>query len=316
MEVEFHTIDVFTDRAFMGNPVAVVPDASDLTKAQMQIIAAEFGYSETAFLLPPQSRSALARIRVFTPRSEVAFAGQPTIGAAFVLGRLGAVYGRSTGLRMTLEAEAGAIGAELVREGATLVGASIRSPQPFAKGPDIAPEVVARCANLAASDILTLHHVPLIASAGMPFILAELRGMEVLQRARPDAEAFAAHFPVGVAKGMHLYVSSGAADTGMDLIARTFTPLHGIDEDIATGSANAALAGLFMLLSAAKKRSFLLRATVAQGSARDRSGLVEALAERVDGTGAEIQTWVRGRCAPVMRGHLRVPDEQGWRLAS
>jgi trans-2,3-dihydro-3-hydroxyanthranilate isomerase len=149
MEIEFHTVDVFTGRAFAGNQVAVVPDATGLAHAQMQAIAAEFGYSETAFVLPPQERGSLARVRVFTPRGEVPFAGQPSIGAAFVLGRLGSAHGRPAGLRMVLEAMAGPVLAELTRRGAMLTGAIVRAPRPLEIGPEVAPAAVALCAGLS-----------------------------------------------------------------------------------------------------------------------------------------------------------------------
>lgn len=305
MEVEFHTVDVFTDRAFAGNQVAVIPDAADLSEAQMQAIAGEFGYSETAFVLPPHDGVNLARIRVFTPRREVPFAGQPSIGVAFVLGRLGHANGRPVGLRMVLEVAAGFVLAELMREGAMLTGAAVRAPRPLELGPEVTPETVALCAGLACSDIRTDSHMPLVASVGLPFVLAELRDASALAQARPSAEAFAARLPLGLAKGLHLYAQD--RDAGTRLVARTFTPLHGIEEDAATGSANAALAGLLAALAPPRQKG-VLSVEVAQGRATGRPGLVEATAERLSSAPAAVRAWIRGRCAPVMRGYLRVPE--------
>src|SRR5215469_2986397 len=94
MQREFVTVDVFTDRRFGGNPLAVVLDGKGLTSAQMQSIAAEFNLSETTFVLPPHDNSHTAEVRIFTPKAELPFAGHPNIGTAFVLGRQGSTYGR------------------------------------------------------------------------------------------------------------------------------------------------------------------------------------------------------------------------------
>jgi trans-2,3-dihydro-3-hydroxyanthranilate isomerase len=307
MEIEFHTVDVFTGHAFAGNQVAVLPDATGLTEGQMQAIAAEFGYSETAFVLPPVSRCSLARVRVFTPRGEVPFAGQPSIGTAFVLGRLRGAHGRPAGLRMVLEVAAGPVLAELTREGAMLIGASVRAPRPLEIGREFALPEIALCAGIAPGDISTAHHTPILISVGVPFVIAELGDAAALKRAHPRAEAFMAHLPPSLAKGLHLYVRDLGDDDAMSLVARTFAPLHGIDEDAATGSANAALAGLLAALAPSRSHKAALSITVAQGGASGRPGTVEAMAERVNGAPTGVQAWVKGSCVPVMRGHLRVP---------
>src|SRR5580704_10073249 len=85
MQRRYITVDVFTDRAFGGNPLAVVLDAGGLSTAQMQAIASEFNYSETTFVLPPRDGAHDAQVRIFTVRSEIPFAGHPNVGTAFVL---------------------------------------------------------------------------------------------------------------------------------------------------------------------------------------------------------------------------------------
>src|SRR6202451_2612120 len=87
MKRRYVTADVFTDRIFGGNPLAVVLDAEGLSAAQMQSIALEFNYSETTFVLPPDNSTHTAKVRIFTPRTEVPFAGHPNVGTAFVLAR-------------------------------------------------------------------------------------------------------------------------------------------------------------------------------------------------------------------------------------
>src|SRR5215813_10023211 len=97
MQIPFVTVDVFSDRKFGGNQLAVIPDGRDLTSAQMQAIAGEFNIAETTFVLPPQDRVHTAQVRIFTPRAELPFAGHPNIGTAFALARRGNVGGRPLG---------------------------------------------------------------------------------------------------------------------------------------------------------------------------------------------------------------------------
>ena len=89
MGAQFVTVDVFTNNSVGGNRLAVITDASDLTSEQMQSIASKFGYSESAFVLPPVTPLATAKVRIFTPKTELSFAGHPNIGSAFVLARIG-----------------------------------------------------------------------------------------------------------------------------------------------------------------------------------------------------------------------------------
>src|SRR5215469_18718242 len=145
MQIEFMTIDVFTDRRFGGNPLAVVPDAAALDGALMQSIAAEFNLAETTFVLPPCDAAHTAEIRIFTPRAELPFAGHPNIGTAFAL--------------------------------AALRGAA---PQPLTRGEDVAGEIVAAACGLAADAVATGNHAPCIASCGIPFVLAEIESAAAL----------------------------------------------------------------------------------------------------------------------------------------
>src|SRR4030095_9768131 len=92
-KIEFTTVDVFTDRRFGGNPLAVIPDARGLATEQMQSIAAEFQLPQTTFVLPPQDPAHTAQVRIFTPKAEMPFAGHPNVGTAFVLARMGKVTG-------------------------------------------------------------------------------------------------------------------------------------------------------------------------------------------------------------------------------
>ena len=110
MRLQFQTVDVFTGTQFVGNPLAVVLNAEGLSTGQMQAIAAEFNLAETTFVLPPKDAAHTAEVRIFTPRSEMPFAGHPNVGTAFVLARAGSSYGRPvSGDRVIFEEKAGLV---------------------------------------------------------------------------------------------------------------------------------------------------------------------------------------------------------------
>ncbi len=295
MLFEFVTVDVFTDRRFGGNPLAVLPDASGLTSAQMQAIAGEFNLSETTFVLPPKDAAHSAEVRIFTPRAELPFAGHPNVGTAFVLARRGHPHDP-----LLFEEEAGLVPLELLHEGGAPVGARLTAPRPLSRGAEITPDIVAAACSLAADDIETRHHAPGIASCGTAFIFAELKTRRALAAARPQAEIFARSFPIDGATGIHLYVREEAG--GIDLRARMFAPLHGVPEDPATGSANVALAGL--LASLRPEPDLDLHWRIAQGVEMGRPSLLDASA--VKRGGRVTETRIGGSCVAVMSGTIDV----------
>src|SRR5205814_2688860 len=176
MRVPFQTVDVFTDRKFGGNPLAVIPDAQGLSGEQMQSIAAEFNLAETTFVLPPRDPAHTAQVRIFTPKSELPFAGHPNVGTAFVLARMG----RTTGDRLVFEEAAGLVPLDLTRENGTVVAARLAAPRPLTLGETVAPEIVTQAVGLRAGDIVG---TPVIASTGNNFLFAELKSRDTLKAA-------------------------------------------------------------------------------------------------------------------------------------
>jgi trans-2,3-dihydro-3-hydroxyanthranilate isomerase len=300
MQLDYMTVDVFTDRRFGGNPLAVVANAEGLASDEMQSIAAEFNLAETAFVLPPQEPSHTAEVRIFTPRAELPFAGHPNIGTAFVLARLGTIYGRAVGDPLTFEEKAGLVRLELIRDGGSIAGARLSAPQTLRRGEDIAVDVVAAACAIAAGDIETANHRPCIASCGVGFVLAELKGRSSLAAAQPRSEAFAKHLPADQATGILLYVRDRHDD--IDIHARMFAPLYGVPEDPATGSGNAALAGL--LASLRPESDLTLQLRIAQGIEMGRPSLLEAAAKKKGGRITELR--IGGRCVAMMRGVLEL----------
>jgi trans-2,3-dihydro-3-hydroxyanthranilate isomerase len=298
MQLNFATVDVFTDRQFGGNPLAVLPDARGLTSEQMQAIAAEFNLSETTFVLPPQDAANTAQVRIFTPRSELPFAGHPNVGTAFVLaGATASAAHLATGDTMIFEEKAGLVRIELLRERSAVIGARITAPQGFSMGENIAPEIVAAACSLAPADIDRRAHQPCVASCGTPFVLAAVTSRVALAAARPRGEIFAQH---ALATGIHLYVE--AVSPVADIEARMFAPQFGVTEDPATGSANVALIALLATLRA--EPDLRLERRISQGVDMGRPSLMAASAEKR--AGKIVAAHIGGSCVPVMTGVIMV----------
>src|SRR6476646_10637089 len=140
----FVTVDVFTDRRFGGNPLAVFPDAAGLSDGEMQSLAAEFNLSETTFVLPPADAANTARVRIFNRTAEMPFAGHPNVGTGWVL----AGMGRAKNSLLRFEEIAGLV--EVQADGAGMV--TIAAPQPLSLGQEMPAELVAGCIGVDGRD--------------------------------------------------------------------------------------------------------------------------------------------------------------------
>src|SRR5215472_4767866 len=235
MRRRFATLDVFTDRRFAGNPLAVVLDAEALDPAAMQAIAREFSHPETVFVFAPADPAHRARVRIFTPARELPFAGHPTVGTAVLLGP------RDGGGRdIVLEEGIGPMRCTL--ESTSEGGGSARFaiPQlPTEAGPTADVAAIAAALSLAPSDIGEGR--PARWSAGLPFTFVPIASLSAMARCRPDLAKFDAAFGAG---GAAYAFCSETAEPGHHFHARMFAPAMGVPEDPATGSAAAAFAGL------------------------------------------------------------------------
>jgi trans-2,3-dihydro-3-hydroxyanthranilate isomerase len=154
MQVPFATVDVFTDRRFGGNPLAVVTDARGLTGEQMQAIAAEFNLAETTFVLPPEKPAHTAKVRIFTPKAEMPFAGHPNVGTAFVLASAGECLGRKVaGGRLVFEEKAGLVPLDIVRDKGAVVASRLAAPQPLTLSDEVAVEIVAEACSRTSTAV-------------------------------------------------------------------------------------------------------------------------------------------------------------------
>lgn len=300
--VAFETVDVFAEAPFGGNPLAVMTDARGLSSAEMQAIAREFNYSESTFITPPADPANTARVRIFTPTDEIPFAGHPNVGTAFVLARMGSLFGRDVGDVMRFEEDAGIVEVEVVRRGGAVAGATIRAPRSLEIGEEIAVDTVAGCASLDGEAIVSARHRPVFASVGLPFAFAEVASLDFLGNASPNVAAFReAHrlHPNPIDRfSLFLYVRIAAGRVR----ARMFAPLSNVFEDPATGSASAALGGL---LSSLERDDDGYRLTIEQGVEMGRPSLIEV---GVSARGGRQSISVSGHCVPVMRGTFALPE--------
>ena len=297
MSYSYFICDVFTDRRFGGNQLAVLPDAKGLSDKQMQQVAREFNFSESAFVLPPE-QGHNRRVRIFTPTTEVPFAGHPNVGTAFVLATMGA-FGTVDGpITITFEEKAGLVPITIRQRGGVL-WCELSAPEPLSLGKTISEDLLASAVSLSASDIVTTTHVPLVASVGLPLLMAELKDRSALARARINLQGFDAIAAQGITPDIHLYTKSNGE---FDIRARMFAPFDGVPEDPATGSANCALAGLLSSYSDATDSATSWR--VAQGVEMGRPSVLEAHAQKQ--AGIVTATRIGGASVLVSEGIIRV----------
>ena len=303
MQRRFVTADVFSDRRFGGNPLAVVLDAAGLTTVQMQSVATEFNYSETTFVLPAAAAAHSAQVRIFTATKEVPFAGHPNIGTAVVLAQAREQAGAAPLEGLVFEEAAGLVPIRLLREAGVVVGAELTAPEPLSIGAAVSCDEAAECLSLAAADICGLNHPPQVVSIGLPFLVVELHSREALACCKPVAAAHARLLPPIGTDAVFAYVRGASSG---ELQARMFAPLDACIEDPATGSASGATMALLASLDAAADadRSWQIE----QGVDMGRPSLILGRTEK---RGNEVTAvHVAGRAIIVMSGTLDVSADQ------
>ena len=243
MARRFVVLDVFTDRALSGNPLAVVLDAEGLDGNQMQAITREFNLSETVFVTKPLDEDNRARLRIFTVNHELPFAGHPTVGAAVLLAIRDGV---ETSTDFVLEEGVGPVSCHVNVKSERFGNATFsvpRMPEILADEGTISVEACAQALGLDKSDIGFDGYVPVVASAGVPFVCVPLASRSALARISPSAGKLIGTFG-GEADSVYVFCRDEEGEG--DFRARMFGANMGIDEDPAAGSAAAALAAVLM----------------------------------------------------------------------
>ena len=313
-ELRFVQVDVFTERVFGGNPLAVVFEAAGLSDAEMQAIAREMNCSETTFLLPPTRSDCAARVRIFTPAREVPFAGHPTIWTAWVLATEKLLpdncrrFNLEEGIgpvEVTLEGEPARPSFLWMRHGEARFGPELTNRESFAGA-----------LGLAESDLLAGAPIR-TGSTGNTFLYIPLRGREVVDRARLDVPALLAAQGEGPNLGVFVFAPDPDPNAGAGrgaaagepseykVYSRMFAPhTSGVPEDPATGSASGPL-GAYLVERGLAAPADTVDIVSEQGTRMGRPSFIRIRVGMTAGRVSEIL--VGGGVVPVIEGRLRVP---------
>ena len=304
MAYRFLTADVFTDRMFGGNQLAVLPDARGLTGEQMLAITREFNYSESTFVLPPE-RGGTRRVRIFTPGGEVPFAGHPTVGTAHVLAVIGELALTGDETRILLEEGVGDVPVTIRSRAGQPTFAQLsvaKLPEVVAPTPDLA--ALAEVLSLAPDDFVGGPWAPVAVSCGLPFLMVAVKSRDAVRRARVRMDPWERTL-AGSPASEPMVFAMEAEGPGIDIHARVFVPGLSVPEDPATGSACAALGGFLAMRT--PRGEGTLRWVVEQGVEMGRPSRLEIEVDKVGGAVTAVR--VGGSTVVVSEGMLRVNSE-------
>ena len=288
---DFVTVDVFTDRPFGGNPLAVFLDGRGLSDAEMLSLSGEMNLSETTFVLPPENPANTARVRIFDRTHEMAFAGHPMVGTGWVLARAG----RGDGKSLRFEVPAGIVEVAVDLEANE---ARIQAPRPLELGAQLDRGMIAAALGLSADQVLVDRHAPVVASLGTAFILVEVTPHAV-PGLQPDQAAFrkVANTYPDLKGWVAIYAYARVGD---GLHSRMFAPLSDTFEDPATGSAATTLAAFTLSLSGQDQAGWDIR----QGAEMGRPSLLKTKAWKADDG---YRASVAGGVVPMFSGRFERP---------
>src|SRR5438874_9578826 len=295
MKYTFHIVDVFSSAPFGGNQLAVLPDAAGISTEGMQKIAREFNFGETAFVLPKNDPNTY-RVRIFTPRAELDFAGHPSVGTACALVMKQHVP-LSDPVRLILEENVGPVIVDVAQRngavhGTLTLSGTIEAPTGAPSPTDLAAVLSVEPAEVSQS---------FFAGVGVPMCFAQLNSNEAVDRATINRAAWTA--TLSRAWSPHLFFFAGNLRDGGKLYARMWAPALGVEEDNATGSACAALVGAMAL-----QHDFggtVYRLSIQQGVLMGRRSEMEAQARKSGGLVTSVS--VGGATAYIASGEIEVP---------
>lgn len=290
-------VDVFTDRRFGGNQLAVFTDGHEVPEELMQPIARELNLSETTFVLPAEKPGNLCRLRIFTPLQELPMAGHPTIGSAFALAVDGRIEAPSA---VVFEEGVGPVPVEVHGRAGAPEGAVMVQPRPEFGPLFPEPERIAAMLGLEAADLAT--DAPLeVVSCGVPYLYVPLASLAAVRRARLRVDLWE-ELTAGFAT-RHVYLfSRETEDPEATVHARMFAPAAGVPEDPATGSASGPL-GAYLVRHGLVPGGERVSLRCEQGSEIGRPSRIEV---EIRGDREEIrEVRVGGSCVLVGEGRLR-----------
>ena len=298
-DLEFYTVDVFSNKIFGGNPLAVFTNTDNISDDLMQSIASEINYSETVFIQKPKNKDNTAKVKIFTPKNELPFAGHPNVGAGFLLGCFpDLIPGKYSKNKMVFEEIAGLVNVIPQYNGNTVVGSKIEAPNKFHKLETVPTSAIQNCIETNEGSIITSNDPPVVAGVGLDFVIAEVQNKEILNNARCNISAFSdadKNFSYGDDFFSLMIYYRG---NQQNIFARVFAPLSGIVEDAATGSACGALGAL--LASQNNDTNNKYNYKIHQGEMIGRPSLINVsiLKEK----GQIKRTYISGECVLVSKG--------------
>ena len=303
MLYHFYTADVFTDRIFGGNQLAVFPQAQGLAPQQMQQVAREFNFSETVFVFPPQMPNNDRRLRIFTPASEIPFAGHPTVGTAHILTAIGEIPLQGELTQIVFEEGVGQVPVKVrAREGKP-VYAELTAAQLPEFGPQPPSTVeLATMLSLETSDLLNGDNFPQAVSCGIPFLFIPLRNRNALARIQLNRELWKQLLHSYWAPSVYVFSCEGELNSSQQIRSRMFAPALGVDEDPATGSAATALAGYLGIRN--QQADGTLKWVIEQGVEMGRPSTLQLEADKENGEIKQIR--VGGASVIVSEGKFNL----------
>jgi len=303
MTYPFRIVDVFTERPFAGNQLAVVLKAEGLSGETMQSVAKEMNFSETTFVLHAADRDHAAKVRIFTPATELPFAGHPTVGTAWVLWTEGLISGGADGF--ILEESVGPVPVRLDRDGGREVVWMTHPTVTFGETIDDRA-LIATALGLAEKDLEPSIPVQ-VASTGNPFLFVALRDKRAVDAATSDGARLAKLFINRKAHAVYLFAVDGPGR----LYSRMFAPhLLGIHEDAATGSAAGPL-GAFVIKTGLVPRAATVSLVSEQGTKMGRPSFLHIQLAYDRGGDVPSRIEVGGWVVPVVSGELTLPTAGG-----
>src|SRR5947209_1586587 len=299
--VHYHRVDVFTDRAFGGNPLAVCANGRGLNVETMQAIAKEFNLSETTFVLPPDDPAHDWRVRIFTPGRELPMAGHPTVGTSFVLAREHLIRRDSDETTIVLEEGVGPVPVRIEFKDGEPAFAEMTQPLPRF-GPRLTDaRVAAEMLSLDAGDVDA--ELPIeVVSCGVPFLFVPVRSLDAARRARPRAELI--ERAAGDRLPPEVFVFTREVEReGSTVHSRMFAPTLGITEDPATGAASGPL-GCYLVRYGVVACDTSAEITSEQGIEMGRPSFIKI---RIERHGEDITAVkVGGQCHFMGEGFIEV----------
>ena len=298
MPLTYLHYDVFTDRPFTGNQLAVVLDGRGLSTERMQALAREMNFAESTFILPAETPGTDIRMRIFTPSVEMPMAGHPTIGSTFAMAHAGAIKPGAT--RFVFGLNIGPVPVDLEWDGGVLRFAWMTQLNPTF-GPAVeARRDVAAALGLTEADLLADRPIREV-SCGVPFLMVPIRSPEAVDRAVSDASAFRRLTEsTGIDIPIFFFAMSGAG-AAETVHSRMFAPGFGIVEDPATGSASGPL-GCYLLRHGLLAADGATRIVSLQGAAMGRPSRILVDISSRDGEITQVK--VGGRAVLVASGEV------------